>query len=135
MQAGLVPAAPDPSEGGLAVALAELAIAGRVGVDVALADGTGEASPGMVLEPAELLFSESNGRLVVQVAAGAEGAFEDAMAGAPLARIGGVVDHGTPGLRVTVGAAVVVDVPLDTLVSAVTGSPAHPGAASEGRAS
>ena len=52
---GAVLAAHDCSEGGLAVTLAEMAIAGRVGIDVA-----GEAT-------AAWLFGESNGRIVLAV--------------------------------------------------------------------
>ncbi len=57
IRAGLVQAAHDCSEGGLAVTLAEMAIGGRLGIE---ADITGD--------PVISLFAESNGRLVLEVA-------------------------------------------------------------------
>jgi phosphoribosylformylglycinamidine synthase II len=62
--AGLLAAAHDLSDGGLAIALAECCLAGRAGCRVEL--------PG---DPFTLLFSESSARLVVAVAPGAEAAF------------------------------------------------------------
>jgi phosphoribosylformylglycinamidine synthase II len=58
IRAGLVRACHDVSEGGLAVALAELCIAGRLG---AVLDQLGHP------DPATALFAESTGRLVVEV--------------------------------------------------------------------
>jgi phosphoribosylformylglycinamidine synthase len=119
MRAGLIVAAHDASEGGLAVALAELAIAGRAGLDVHLPPGL-EGVPGTELADAELLFSESNGRLLVQVAAGAEAAFEAALEGVAVARIGRARPGG--GLRVTRGSLerLVLEVGLGALVAAFT---------------
>lgn len=86
---GLVRACHDLSEGGLAVAAAEMALAGGLGL--ALDPGrapldlpAGEASPALVL------FSESNGRWLVEVAPADAQAFERALAGCPLARLGEV---------------------------------------------
>jgi len=62
--AGLLSAAHDLSDGGLAVALAESCLRGRTGCTVRL--------PG---DPFTCLFSESAGRCVVAVRAGAEAAF------------------------------------------------------------
>ena len=62
--AGLLAAAHDLSDGGLAIALAECCLAGRTGCRVEL--------PG---DPFTLLFSESAARLVVAVAPGAEATF------------------------------------------------------------
>ena len=59
IRAGLVAACHDVSEGGLAVALAELCIAGRLGATV-------DSLPHD--DPATALFAESVGRLVVEVA-------------------------------------------------------------------
>jgi phosphoribosylformylglycinamidine synthase len=59
IRVGLVAACHDLSEGGLAVALAELCIAGRLGATV-------DALPHD--DPATALFAESVGRLVVEVA-------------------------------------------------------------------
>ncbi len=63
IQAGLVRSCHDLSEGGLAVALAEMALAGGFGVDVSLRDVpcADEAA-----EDAVLLFSESPTRLIVE---------------------------------------------------------------------
>jgi len=58
MRAGLVEACHDVSEGGLAVALAEMCIAGRLGATI-------EQLPHA--DPATALFAESTGRLVVEV--------------------------------------------------------------------
>jgi phosphoribosylformylglycinamidine synthase len=70
------------SHGGLAVAAAEMALGGDVGVRIRL-------------PPADLrfdiaAFSESNGRWLVEVRKGQEEAFESAMAGVPVADIGRV---------------------------------------------
>ena len=61
---GLLTAAHDLSDGGLAVALAECCLGGRTGCQVSL--------PG---DPFTALFSESPGRAVAEVAPGAEAAF------------------------------------------------------------
>jgi phosphoribosylformylglycinamidine synthase len=122
MRAGLVVAAHDPSEGGLGVALAELAIAGRVGIDAVVPATTGAAAGAVALEPGEALFSESNGRLVVQVAAGAAEAFEAAMVDAPVARVGRVT-AAEAGLRVAVGTGrPTLQLGLGPLVAAFTGA-------------
>ena len=85
---GLVSACHDCSEGGLAVALAEMAIAGRLGLRVSLASVP-------VLERREaddegLLFAESNGRYVVEVPADNVAAFEARVRSVPHSRIGQV---------------------------------------------
>jgi phosphoribosylformylglycinamidine synthase len=73
MNAGLVTACHDLSDGGLAVALAEVAIGGRLGADVEL-----EAVPGIAaLTSTECLYSESASRLLVTVRPNQAMAFED----------------------------------------------------------
>ncbi len=84
MQGGLVSAAHDLSEGGLAVALAEMAFAGEVGAHVELARAPREGS----CDDRSLLFSESNGRLLVSVPFRCEKAFERLLAGEACARVG-----------------------------------------------
>jgi phosphoribosylformylglycinamidine synthase len=96
---GLVRAAHDPSEGGLAVALAELAIAGRKGISV-------DASAGGLSAEA-WLFSESLGRLLLVVDPADQEALEVALAGVPCTRLGTV--EATGGLRVRLDGATVVD--------------------------
>lgn len=59
MQRGLIAACHDISEGGLAVAIAEMAIGGRLGVDITELPGD---------DPVAALFGEGNGRFVVEVA-------------------------------------------------------------------
>jgi phosphoribosylformylglycinamidine synthase len=78
---GLVLAAHDCSEGGLAVALAEMAQAGELGIQL------NEFATGQ-LPIAVALFSESNGRIVVEVAPEQAAAFEAAMRGLPCTHIG-----------------------------------------------
>jgi phosphoribosylformylglycinamidine synthase len=83
IRGGLVRACHDLSEGGLAVALAEMAFAGAVGADV-----TG--LPGDLSDEA-LLFAETPTRFVVEVRPGEGAAFEAALAGLPVAKIGQTV--------------------------------------------
>jgi phosphoribosylformylglycinamidine synthase len=86
---GLVRACHDCSEGGLAVAAAEMAFAGGLGMrlDLTAVPHTDDARTDAVL-----LFSESNSRLVVEVAPDGKDRFEAAMTGVPHARIGRVTD-------------------------------------------
>lgn len=79
IQAGLVLAAHDCSEGGLAVALAEMAQAGGLGIRLqAIGDWSLEIA----------LFSESNGRIVAEVAPEQAAEFEALLRGLPWAIIG-----------------------------------------------
>ncbi len=86
---GLVRACHDLSEGGLGVALAEMAFAGGLGATVYL-----ERSP--LGEPIErddfILFSESNSRFLVEVAPESKDEFEEIMSTTNLAFIGRVSD-------------------------------------------
>jgi len=88
---GFVAAAHDCSEGGIGVALAEMAIGGRLGFDVRLEDvPLGDADLG----DSAILFAESNGRFVVEVRAEDQAAFENVVDGLPAAPIGRVTDDG-----------------------------------------
>jgi len=89
MDAGLVRACHDLSEGGLAIALAEMAFAGGLGARVALdrVPSNADASAGAVR-----LFSESNTRFLCEVRPDQAAAFEAAMAEIPCARIGEVLN-------------------------------------------
>jgi len=83
---GLVASCHDCSDGGLAVALAETAFAGGLGI-------TADISAVPVdkpLRPDYLLFSESQSRFVITVASRKAKEFESIMAGLPCARIGKV---------------------------------------------
>ncbi len=77
MQRGLVLAAHDCSDGGLVVCLAEMAFAGGFGISVDLARV--HAEPGMT--DTEILYSESTGRIVVEVSPGKRASFEKVLGG------------------------------------------------------
>jgi len=98
IRAGLVRSAHDVSEGGLAVTLAEMAIAGRLGADVAL------SGP----DPVTALFSESLGRIVIAVR-GDDAARVVALFDEPVTTLGTVTD--APELRLVAG-----DVRIDLAV-------------------
>ncbi len=88
---GLVRACHDVSEGGLAVALAEMAFAGGLGATIDL-----EHVPSDVQAKKHvcvLLFSESNTRFLCEVGPGDVNAFEAKLHGVPMARIGEVTDN------------------------------------------
>ncbi|QDT65386.1 phosphoribosylformylglycinamidine synthase subunit PurL [Calycomorphotria hydatis] len=86
ISAGTVRSCHDLSEGGLAVAVAEMAFAGGLGVELTVPAGE--------LNDAEFLFSESNTRFLVEVSAEQASAFEEAMAGVPHQKLGTVTDNG-----------------------------------------
>jgi phosphoribosylformylglycinamidine synthase len=88
IHAGLVRACHDLSEGGLAVAAAEMAFAGGFGATI---DLQGMLCDGE-LDAATRLFSESNTRFLCEVRAEKVAAFEAAIAGAAFAPIGQVTD-------------------------------------------
>ena len=83
---GLVASCHDCSDGGLAVALAETAFSGGYGICATLADAPAEG----LTRDDELLFSESQSRLVVTVRPEHRKAFEARCAGRPVARVGEV---------------------------------------------
>ena len=92
---GLVRACHDLSEGGLAVAAAEMAFAGGLGARLDLDPVPAEPD---ACHPAVLLFSESNTRFLCEVAPGRAAAFEAAFRGLPCARVGQVTK--TPWLEI-----------------------------------
>ncbi|NLP09124.1 phosphoribosylformylglycinamidine synthase subunit PurL [bacterium] len=87
MAAGLVASCHDCSEGGLAVALAEMAFSGGLGLSVSLAAVPASAD---VVRDDVLLFSESNSRLVVEVQPDKEAAFCAALQAIPFGLLGQV---------------------------------------------
>jgi phosphoribosylformylglycinamidine synthase subunit PurSL len=88
---GFVRACHDLSEGGLAVAVAEMAFAGGVGAELSLpTDGD--------LSEAALLFSESATRFVVEVRPERMAEFENCCTGVPLTPLGQTVEE--PLLRI-----------------------------------
>lgn len=95
---GLVRACHDLSEGGLAVALAEMCLAGGLGAQVRLADVP--CDPALAALPVEereqaLLFAESPSRFLVEVPPGQQSALEACFrtADVPLAAIGRVTEE------------------------------------------
>nr|HML56283.1 AIR synthase-related protein [Solidesulfovibrio magneticus] len=112
MMAGLVSACHDCSDGGLAVALAEMAIGGRLGADLDC-----DAAPGAPgLTDLELLYSESASRLVVTVAPQDRAAFEALFAGQPYGLLGTVTS--APELTLRRGEAVLCAEPAEELARA-----------------
>ncbi len=106
MRAGLVVACHDLSEGGLAVALAEMCISGRLGARI-------DVLPDDDLVTA--LFSESSGRLIVEVRPQRADAFMKIM-GRSAAHLGTVTDDSSlsiPGVE---------PIPVDRLVEAFNGA-------------
>ncbi|HEY0985197.1 phosphoribosylformylglycinamidine synthase subunit PurL [Schlesneria sp.] len=87
IQQGLIRSCHDLSEGGLAVAAAEMAFAGGLGANL---DLTPVASEAGITDPIVLLFSESTTRFLIEVEPGNVDKFEKVMKDSPCARIGRV---------------------------------------------
>jgi len=104
MKAGLVRACHDLSEGGLAVAAAEMAFAGGLGATIRLDRVPRAAGAG---HPAVLLFSESNSRLLCEVRPDDAPAFEEQVGDVPFALVGEVTEAGKLEIVVGDGAPVV----------------------------
>lgn len=107
IQAGLVASAHDVSDGGLAAALAESCISGRVGASVKLASE---------LRADHLLFSESQSRILVSVKADKAAALVAHLsaAGVPVGEIGRVA--GVDGdLKIDLNGATILDTPVAKL--------------------
>ncbi len=147
MERGLVTACHDLSDGGLAVALAECALAGRLGAEVELSavvlaplpadpgEGGGPlsgaasraaASPSAAFEsrdPLELeriLFGESPSRFLITVRAGSDHSFERLLSPLPAARIGTV----TAEERLIIGRSgpELINLPLQAIEAAWKGA-------------
>ncbi|MBX9640596.1 MAG: phosphoribosylformylglycinamidine synthase subunit PurL [Mycobacteriaceae bacterium] len=93
---GLITAAHDLSEGGLAQAIVESALAGETGCRIVLPEGPQEG-----IDPFVMLFSESAGRVLVAVPRTEESRFRSMCEarGLPAERIG-VVDHESKAIEV-----------------------------------
>lgn len=109
----LVRSVHDLSEGGLAVAAAEMAMAGRLGISIDAGGIEGGTEP---LGDAAKLFSESNTRFLVEVAPAQENALTEvfAKAGVACLRIGQV--DLSDQVRINLGGKGVVDAKLDSLL-------------------
>jgi phosphoribosylformylglycinamidine (FGAM) synthase-like enzyme len=103
IRAETVRACHDLSEGGLALAAAEMALAGGLGLELDLT-----AVPGSATHPLAKLFSESNTRWLVEVSPEKAAAFEEAMQGCVIGKIGEVLAE--PKLQI--GS---VEIPVDIL--------------------
>ncbi|MEM2058211.1 MAG: phosphoribosylformylglycinamidine synthase subunit PurL [Thermoproteota archaeon] len=91
IDSGVIMACHDPSEGGLAVALAEMCLASGFGAEV----HTSNVPLGEPMREDLVLFSESNSRFIVEVKANAEEEFCTLMEGIPHAKIGYVTKSPT----------------------------------------
>jgi len=109
MRNHLVLAAHDCSDGGLAVAAAELVIGGNGGLQIDIANIPYEGDKRADF----ILFSESNGRLLVMVDRGDADRFEQAMNGVPCARIGRLIPDNR--LIITAGARPLLSLSGETL--------------------
>jgi phosphoribosylformylglycinamidine synthase len=109
IQAGLVRTAHDCSEGGVAVAVAEMCIGGRVGANIDI-DGTGEATIW------SRMWGESLGRFIIGVQPEEEADFQKWMAGYSITFLGEVTDSNR--LIINDGFEVLVDSDTESLVSA-----------------
>jgi phosphoribosylformylglycinamidine synthase len=107
---GLVRACHDLSEGGLAVAIAEMAFSGGYGAELDL-----WRVPRRAVDRDDfLLFSESNSRFLLEVPDEARPQFENVMRDKPFARIGWIIKR--PHLRVFgINGRVIVDTPISDL--------------------
>jgi phosphoribosylformylglycinamidine synthase len=113
IRGGLVRACHDLSEGGLAIAAAEMAFAGGFGArfDVAaIASEYGDAGPTVAL------FSESNTRFLCEVPTERSREFEHTLAAIPCAKIGEVATNDR--LVITIDDQQLIDVNIDELKEA-----------------
>jgi phosphoribosylformylglycinamidine synthase len=83
----IVTACHDCSEGGIAIALAEMAFGSGLGAEIDCKKIIAEEK---IQRPDILLFSESNSRIIVEVAKGKEKDFEKALEGTKFSKIGEV---------------------------------------------
>ena len=113
IQNGWVKTAHDCSEGGLAVALAEMCIGGRTGADIDI-DGTGDG------DVWGRLWGESLGRFIVAVSPENDAAFKAGMKGYPTTILGTVTD--TDALVISDGDDPLISTSVEPLVAAWKGT-------------
>src|SRR3989344_3557311 len=107
IQKGLVASALSVGRGGLGIALAKSAVAGQLGIQTDLT-----ALPGKAKHPDGILFSESQGRILMSVRRSAQKEFEKLFKGVALTRIGEVVQAASVSIMLP---KEVVELPLDAL--------------------
>jgi phosphoribosylformylglycinamidine synthase subunit PurSL len=108
IQAGLVRACHDLSEGGLAVAAAEMVIAGELGLELDL--------NGLQLDPFSALYAETPSRFLVEVDPAKAAALEEHLAGVVVTKIGTV--SATPHLHVQARGETLIDSDINVLKTA-----------------
>jgi phosphoribosylformylglycinamidine synthase len=116
IQSGLLRACHDLSEGGLAVAAAEMAFAGGLGANLAL-DTVPQSIEGMspTVRNLVLLFAESNSRFLCEVNADHQSKFEAVMACVPHACIGETTDEPQLTIRATSTGDVLIGENIESL--------------------
>ena len=112
MDAGLVRSCHDCSEGGLGVAVAEMAFTGDLGVDLDI----GMVPVSESMRDDYVLFSESNGRLLVEIAADKAEEFERIMEGSAFVCVGAVKSNRV--LSVSKDGTLLFECGLDKLIEA-----------------
>ena len=112
IDAGLVRACHDLSEGGLGAAAAEMAFTGGLGLELNLDSVLAEEG----MRDDVVLFSESNGRLLIEVPSARRSSFEELMDDSVFARVGTVTAEDR--LIVYGRGGSIIDQPLDELMSA-----------------
>jgi phosphoribosylformylglycinamidine (FGAM) synthase-like enzyme len=115
IELGLVRSCHDLSEGGLAVAIAEMCFAGGIGAEIELSK---VPTVGESLTPAAVLFSESNTRFLCEVASEQADSFERNLASIPHACIGRTDDEMRLKIVEQVGGATLIDSELAVLKAA-----------------
>lgn len=127
ISSGLVRSCHDMSEGGLAVAIAEMAFAGGLGAQVVtneigleIPEEGDDADLDLNFLVAAMLFSESNTRFVVEIEPANVAAFESAMGDVDVQRIGKVIEQ--PKLTIEMASNVIVESDLTVLKSAWQGT-------------
>ncbi len=111
---GLVVSCHDCSEGGLAVALAEMAFAGGLGIE---ADLRGLPKSDDCVRTDSQIFSESNSRYIVEVAPQKYAEFSKLMLNLPFGQVGKVTGDSRLAIK-NQDQNSVIDIDLDTLKSA-----------------
>jgi phosphoribosylformylglycinamidine synthase subunit PurSL len=116
IQKGLIRSCHDLSEGGLAVAIAEMCFAGGWGADIEgdLVTAAGEGK--LDLEVA--LYAESNTRFLIEVTSENEKELSSLLAGIPFQRIGAVSDDGQLRVASSGQKGLAISIPIAALKEA-----------------
>jgi phosphoribosylformylglycinamidine synthase len=104
---GLVKSCHDISDGGLAVAIAESCLGGRLGADISLDTLPGSSGK---METARILFCETPSRFIAGIGRNESSEFESIMKDFPVQRIGTTTK--TPSLRIKRDRSYVIDITI-----------------------